>query len=135
VLFALGIGKYVAEVKLPGFISFVASAVAILAAATIASALPGARAARVNAVEALRADNCGQAPDRLSKYRTGASKGDRALQDCALPRERAVTTERKPMLNARRTHNARVPFVSPIGLPIVKRTEHHDPLTHRFESN
>jgi predicted permease len=56
VLFALGVGKYVAEVKLPGFISFVASALVILTAATIASALPAARAARVNAVEALRSE-------------------------------------------------------------------------------
>jgi putative ABC transport system permease protein len=56
VLFALGIGKYVAEVKLPGFLSFAGSALVILAAATIASALPAARAARVNAVEALRAE-------------------------------------------------------------------------------
>ena len=56
VLFAIGVGKYVAEVKLPGFLSFLASALVILAAATIASALPAARAARVNAVEALRAE-------------------------------------------------------------------------------
>jgi putative ABC transport system permease protein len=56
VLFAFGIGKYVTEVKVPGMISFVASALVILAAATIASALPAARAARVNAVEALRAE-------------------------------------------------------------------------------
>jgi putative ABC transport system permease protein len=56
VLFALGIGKYVAEVKLPGFLSFAGSALVILAAATIASALPAARAARVNAVEALRSE-------------------------------------------------------------------------------
>jgi putative ABC transport system permease protein len=40
----------------PGALSIVASAVVILAAAVIASAVPAARAARVNAVEALRAE-------------------------------------------------------------------------------
>ena len=56
--FALGrvIGRYVAEIHQPGAISFVASAVVILAAAVIASAVPAARAAGVNAVEALRAE-------------------------------------------------------------------------------
>ncbi|HTD54431.1 MAG TPA: hypothetical protein VK670_03560 [Silvibacterium sp.] len=37
-------------------LSFAGSAVVILAAAIIASSLPAARAARVNAVEALRAE-------------------------------------------------------------------------------
>jgi putative ABC transport system permease protein len=50
------IGTYVAEVQAPGALSFVASAVVILAAAVIASAVPAARAARVNAVEALRSE-------------------------------------------------------------------------------
>ena len=54
--FARAIGKYVAEVHQPGALSIVASAVVILAAAMIASAVPAARAARVNAVEALRAE-------------------------------------------------------------------------------
>jgi ABC-type antimicrobial peptide transport system permease subunit len=54
--FARAIGKYVAEVQQPGALSIVASAVVILAAAVIASAVPAARAARVNAVEALRAE-------------------------------------------------------------------------------
>ncbi|HZD48187.1 MAG TPA: FtsX-like permease family protein, partial [Silvibacterium sp.] len=50
------IGRYVAEVQQPGVLSFIASAVVILAAAVIASAVPAARAARVNAVEALRSE-------------------------------------------------------------------------------
>jgi ABC-type antimicrobial peptide transport system permease subunit len=41
---------------MPGMLSFVASAFVILAAAVIASAVPAARAARVNAVEALRSE-------------------------------------------------------------------------------
>jgi ABC-type antimicrobial peptide transport system permease subunit len=50
------VGKYVAGVHQPGALSFVASAIVILGAAVIASAVPAARAARVNAVEALRAE-------------------------------------------------------------------------------
>ena len=53
---AFGIGRYVAEVHLPGALAFVVSTVVILAAAVAASAVPAARAARVNAVEALRAE-------------------------------------------------------------------------------
>ncbi|HMG85539.1 MAG TPA: ADOP family duplicated permease [Terracidiphilus sp.] len=49
-------GKYVAEIHQPGALAFVASAFTILAAAVIASAVPAARAANVNAVEALRAE-------------------------------------------------------------------------------
>jgi putative ABC transport system permease protein len=56
IVFARGIGRYVAEVHLPGILTFVASALVILAAAVIASAVPAARAARVNAVEALRSE-------------------------------------------------------------------------------
>jgi predicted permease len=56
IVFATGIGRYVAEIRLPGLLSFVASAVVILAAAAIASAVPAARAARVNAAEALRSE-------------------------------------------------------------------------------
>jgi predicted permease len=56
VAFALGIGRYLVEVRLPGMLSFVTSAFVILAAAVIASAVPAARAARVNAVEALRSE-------------------------------------------------------------------------------
>jgi hypothetical protein len=56
IAFARGIGRYVAEVHLPGMLTFIASAFVILAAAVIASAVPAARAARVNAVEALRSE-------------------------------------------------------------------------------
>jgi len=54
--FAKVIGKYVAEVHQPGALSVFASAMVILVAAIIASAVPAARAARVNAVEALRSE-------------------------------------------------------------------------------
>jgi predicted permease len=54
--FARGIGAYFGEVHLPGVFTFISSAALILAAAAIASAVPAARAARVNAVEALRAE-------------------------------------------------------------------------------
>jgi ABC-type antimicrobial peptide transport system permease subunit len=50
------IAKYVTDVHQPGTLAFVASAVVILGAAVIASAVPAARAARVNAVEALRSE-------------------------------------------------------------------------------
>jgi hypothetical protein len=50
------IAKYVADIHQPGPLAFVGSAVVILAAAVIASAVPAARAARVNAVEALRSE-------------------------------------------------------------------------------
>jgi ABC-type antimicrobial peptide transport system permease subunit len=56
IAFARGIGRYVAEVHLPGMLAFAASAFVILAAALIAAAVPAARAARVNAVEALRSE-------------------------------------------------------------------------------
>jgi predicted permease len=54
--FARAIGKYVAEVHQPGALSVVAAALAILGSAVIASAVPALRAARVNAVEALRSE-------------------------------------------------------------------------------
>ena len=50
------IAKYVAEIHQPGPLAFVASAFVILGAAVVASAVPAARAARVNAVEALRSE-------------------------------------------------------------------------------
>jgi len=49
-----GIARYVAEIHMPGPLSFCVSALIILAAAVLASAIPAARAARVDAVEALR---------------------------------------------------------------------------------
>jgi ABC-type antimicrobial peptide transport system permease subunit len=54
--FARAIGKYVAEVQQPGALSIVASAAVILIAAVIASAVPAARASRVNPVETLRSE-------------------------------------------------------------------------------
>jgi predicted permease len=56
IVFARGISRYVTEVQPPGMVSFAAAALVILAAAVIASAVPAARAARVNAVEALRSE-------------------------------------------------------------------------------
>jgi predicted permease len=56
IAFARVIGRWVGEVPMPGTLAFVASAFVILAAAVIASAVPAARAARVNAVETLRAE-------------------------------------------------------------------------------
>jgi len=50
------IARYVTDVHMPGLLSFCVSALVILAAAVIASAVPAARAARVNAVEALRSE-------------------------------------------------------------------------------
>ena len=50
------VGRYIAEIQQPGLPSFFASAGVILAAAVIASAVPAARAARVNPVEALRSE-------------------------------------------------------------------------------
>ena len=50
------IGRYVAEIHQPGALSLTASAGVILAAVVTASAAPAARAAGVNAVEALRAE-------------------------------------------------------------------------------
>jgi putative ABC transport system permease protein len=50
------IAKYVTDIHQPGTLAFVASAVVILGAAVIASAVPAVRAARVNAVEALRSE-------------------------------------------------------------------------------
>jgi len=50
------LGKYIAEVQSPGALPLIASAAVILAAAVIASALPAARAARVDPSEALRSE-------------------------------------------------------------------------------
>jgi ABC-type antimicrobial peptide transport system permease subunit len=55
-VFARGIGRYVTEVQAPGMLSFSVAALVILAAAVIASAVPAARASRINAVEALRSE-------------------------------------------------------------------------------
>jgi putative ABC transport system permease protein len=50
------IGKYVGVVQSPGVLPLIASAAVILAAAVIASALPAARAARVDPAVALRSE-------------------------------------------------------------------------------
>jgi putative ABC transport system permease protein len=50
------IGKYIGVMQLPGALPLIASAAVILAAAVIASALPAARAARVDPAEALRSE-------------------------------------------------------------------------------
>jgi predicted permease len=55
-VFARGISRYVTEVQAPGMLSFSMAALVILAAAVIASAVPAARASRINAVEALRSE-------------------------------------------------------------------------------
>ena len=53
---AASIGKYIVAVQLPGALAYIVSAAVILAAAIIASAIPAARAANVNPVEALRSE-------------------------------------------------------------------------------
>jgi predicted permease len=50
------VSKYVTAINQPGAPAFIASAGVILGAAVIASAVPAVRAARVNAVEALRSE-------------------------------------------------------------------------------
>jgi predicted permease len=50
------ISTFIAGVQMPGALIFIASAILILTAAVIASAVPAARAARVNPVEALRSE-------------------------------------------------------------------------------
>jgi ABC-type antimicrobial peptide transport system permease subunit len=51
-----GIAAWIGQVHAPGALSLVGAAAVILASAAVASAVPAARAARVNAVEALRAE-------------------------------------------------------------------------------
>jgi putative ABC transport system permease protein len=48
--------SYVVDMRMPGFVPVVASALVLLAAAVIASMLPAARAARVDVMEALRSE-------------------------------------------------------------------------------
>jgi ABC-type antimicrobial peptide transport system permease subunit len=49
-------GSYVPDVKMPGALPLVLSALVLLAAAVVASTLPAARAARLDVIEALRAE-------------------------------------------------------------------------------
>jgi len=49
-------GSYVQNVQLPGVLPVIVSATVLLAAAVVGSLLPAARAARVDVVQALRAE-------------------------------------------------------------------------------
>jgi putative ABC transport system permease protein len=49
-------GSYFPEMKLPGIVPVAGSAIILLAAAVVASVLPAARAARIDVIQALRAD-------------------------------------------------------------------------------
>jgi len=49
-------GSYFLDVKMPGALPVVASAFLLLAAAVVASSLPALRAARIDVIQALRAD-------------------------------------------------------------------------------
>jgi putative ABC transport system permease protein len=50
------IARYVTDIHQPGPLAFVGSAVVLLGSAVVAAAVPEERAARVNAVEALRSE-------------------------------------------------------------------------------
>ncbi len=50
------VGSYIADVKLPGVLPMLGAAALLLVAAMVASLLPAARAARVNVIQALRAE-------------------------------------------------------------------------------
>jgi ABC-type antimicrobial peptide transport system permease subunit len=50
------VGSYFLDVQVPGAVPVAGSAVALLVASVVASALPAVRAARVNVTEALRSD-------------------------------------------------------------------------------
>lgn len=54
--FARLIGKYISGMHLPGAVPLILSGSVILAAALIASSFPAIRAARVDAIQALRAE-------------------------------------------------------------------------------
>jgi len=49
-------GRYFLDMQMPSAAPVVASALVLLAAAVVASALPAARAARINVIEALRSE-------------------------------------------------------------------------------
>jgi putative ABC transport system permease protein len=49
-------GSYFLDVKMPGALPVVVSAFLLLAAAVVASSLPALRAARIDVIQALRAD-------------------------------------------------------------------------------
>jgi ABC-type antimicrobial peptide transport system permease subunit len=50
------VGSYIHNVQLPGILPVIGSAAVLLVAAVIGSLLPAARAARVDVVQALRAE-------------------------------------------------------------------------------
>ncbi len=50
------VGSFIADVKLPGVLPMLGAAALLLVAAMVASLLPAARAARVNVIQALRAE-------------------------------------------------------------------------------
>ena len=49
-------GSYFLDVKMPGALPVILSALVLLAAAVVASWLPAARAARIDVIQALRAE-------------------------------------------------------------------------------
>ena len=53
---ALLAGRFFAEIKMPGFLPVIVSALVLMAVAIVASVLPAARAARIDAMEALRSE-------------------------------------------------------------------------------
>jgi predicted permease len=56
VLLARVVNHYIIEVEIPGTVPIIASAFVLVAAAVLASVMPGARASRVDVISALRAD-------------------------------------------------------------------------------
>ncbi|MFI5104126.1 MAG: hypothetical protein ACHP79_04300 [Terriglobales bacterium] len=55
-ILARTVGKFTAEMQVPGMLPLIASAAVILAAAMIACTIPAARAAGVDPAEALRSE-------------------------------------------------------------------------------
>jgi ABC-type antimicrobial peptide transport system permease subunit len=53
---ARGLGAWIEGVRMPGALPIVAAAIVLVAAAIVASLMPAARAARIDVIEALRAD-------------------------------------------------------------------------------
>ena len=49
-------GSYFGDMRMPGAVPVIGSAIVLLAAAVVASVLPAARAARVDVMQALRSD-------------------------------------------------------------------------------
>jgi putative ABC transport system permease protein len=55
-VFALVAGGYIPDVRMPSVLPVLVSALVLLAAAVVASAVPAARAARVDVIQALRSE-------------------------------------------------------------------------------